>query len=157
MIAKFLKPHLWGNYVDFANGMQDALAPFGDSTDHEAVTRALRSLGIESYFSYTGSANDMAKSLFLGVPVLAGTAYKSGGHMLNFIGRTPSTIIAHDPYGVRAGASNNWVSIGNNSGAFDTLSYNWLNLMVFDQGNEAGWLRFFTAVDGKPTGVPSGL
>lgn len=157
MLAKYLKPSLWGQYKDFANGMQDVLQNYGDTTDHGAITEALHSLGIASYFSYTASVNDAMKSLYHGCPVLTGTKYKSGGHILLFVGRTPEYVLAHDPYGIRAGASDRWIEIGDEAGKFDALSYNWLSSMVFDIGNEAGWCRFVTAVDGVPTGVPAGL
>lgn len=157
MLAKYLKPSLWNQYADFANGMQDVLTPFGDTTDHGAITAALASIGIQSYFSYTASREDMASSLFNGVPAILGTAYKSGGHMILAIGRTPDSVIAHNPYGYRQGTTDQWIEIGGKAGEDEGLSYPWLSSCVFDQGNEAGWIRFVTAVDGKPTGIKSGL
>jgi Peptidase_C39 like family len=157
MLAKYLKPSLWTEYKDFANGMQDALYPYGDTTDHNAVTKALQSIGIESYFSYTASRDDMASSLFNGIPAILGTLYKAGGHMILAVGRTPTSIIAHNPYGERDGTSDNWVHIGGRSGANETLSYPWLSTCVFDQGNEAGWIRFVTSVDGVSTGIKAGM
>lgn len=44
----------------------------GDTTDHEAQTRALHQLGISSYFSRTLSAEDLLNSLRKGIPVVVG-------------------------------------------------------------------------------------
>lgn len=157
MMAKYLKPSLWTEYSDFANGMQDALKPYGDSTDHGAVTNALAALGIQSYFSYSASLDDVAHALFCGTPVILGCKYKSGGHMVLAIGRQDSGLIIHCPYGDRAGTTDTWNSIGGQSGKNQETSWAWLNTIVFDQGNEAGWARFVTSVDGKSTGVKLGL
>lgn len=156
MLAEYLKPQLWNGYHDFANGAIDALNSVGgDTTDHAAVTRMLRSIGIESYFSYSASMADVAHALFCGVPVLIGTDYKADGHMKLLIGRSPIWLLAHDPYGSRAGISDEWSAIGGDAGAYELISYRWMSHKFVDMGPEAGWARFVTAVDGKPTGVKS--
>lgn len=157
MIAKYLKPSLWPQYKDFANGMQDTLSSFGDTTDHTAITMALRSVGIESYFSYAASREDLSHSLYMGVPAILGCKYKAGGHMIVAKGRSPQGVRAHCPYGERAGTSDSWIEIGGTSGKDEFMSNNWMSAIVFDQGDEAGWIRFFTSVDGKPTGVNVGM
>lgn len=157
MLAKYLKPALWASYKDFANGMLDALEPYGDTTDHTAITKALRSIGIESYFSYTASVEDVAHALYCGVPVILGCKYKGSGHMVLAIGRNKGGLIIHCPYGDRAGTTDTWNAIGNGSGKEQSASWSWLNNVVFDMGDEAGWARFVTCVDGKATGVTSGL
>jgi hypothetical protein len=147
MLAEYLKPSLWPGYLDFANGAIDSLnAVGGDTTDHEAVTRMLRSIGIESYFSYTASLADLAHSLFCGVPGLIGSDYKAAGHMLLIIGRNPNLLLAHDPYGSRAGISDEWNAIGGDAGAYELISYEWMKAKFVDMGP-----------DGVPTGVKSGL
>jgi hypothetical protein len=153
MLAKYLNPSLWPGYKDIANGMQDALAPYGDTTDHDAITKALRSLGIESYFSYSASLDDCSHSLYMGVPVLAGTAYKTGGHMILFVGRNEKGFMAHNPYGFRDGTSDQWIEVGGLAGKDEALSFNWLNHCFVDQGPKSGWARFVTAVDGVPTEI----
>jgi hypothetical protein len=158
MLAKYLKPSLWSEYKDFANGMQDALAPYGDTTDHAAITKALTSIGIESYFSYSASLEDLAHSLFSGVPVLIGRAYKASGHMMLVIGRQQDgSVMMHDPYGYSDGYTNQWLSIGGQSGKNDSASIQWLKRVFVDQGSESGWARFVTHVDGRPTGVRTGM
>lgn len=147
MLLEFYNPPEWQAYkkanpdLDFANIYGKALARFGDSTDHDANTACLAWLGLETAFIRNGSLEGMARSLYLGKPVVVGTKYKVSGHIKIVIGRTPTHVIAHDPYGVRNGCSDSWVSIGNDTGAYDTLSYRWLNQCVFDLGRNAGWMR----------------
>jgi len=157
MLAKFFIPTLWAGYSDFANGMQDVLRPYGDTTDHHAITKALKDIGIESYFSYSASINDANHGLYMGTPVLIGTSYKRDGHMILLIGRSPERLLAHNPFGIRDGASNNWVKIGNNSGAREALSNKWMKDCFVDQGSESGWARFVTSVKGVTTGVRTNM
>jgi hypothetical protein len=155
MLSKYLKPTLWTQYSDFANGFQDVLQ--GDTTDHNAVTQALTTLGIKSYFSYTSSLADLQSSLYSGIPCLIGTAYKTGGHMILVIGRGNGYFIAHNPYGARRETSNEWYEIGGISGANEKLSATWMQQCFVDQGTESGWARFVTSVDGVSTGIKSAL
>lgn len=157
MIVKYLIPSLWTQYTDFANGMQDVLKPFGDTTDHDAITAALRTLGIESYFTRTGSREDLSHSLYNGIPALTGCDYKESGHMFVITGRTPEGYLVHCPYGLRKGASDEWIAIGNNSGRDDAVSMDLAAKIIFDQGDERGWIRLITSVKGVATGVKAGL
>jgi len=157
MLCKYFYPTLWTHYKDFANGFLDVLRPFGDTTDHAAITKALQSIGIESYFSYSASEADLAHALFSGTPVLTGTKYKAGGHMILITGRTPELVFAHNPYGERDGISDTWIRTGGTSGKDEVLTPNWLRHCFVDMGPESGWARFVTAVDGKPTGVKANL
>lgn len=147
MLLEFYNPPKWQAYkkanpdLDFANTYGKALYPFGDSTDHDANTACLASLGLDTTFIKNGSLEDVARSLYLGKPVVAGTKYKVSGHIIILIGRTPRYLIAHNPYGERAGTSDSWVQIGGGSGAYEQLSYTWANQCIFDLGAEAGWLR----------------
>ncbi|XGV99562.1 MAG: C39 family peptidase [Leptolyngbya sp. BL-A-14] len=133
------------------------VAKYGDTTDHDAQTKALKELGIESYFSYTLSAKDVLQSLNAGIPVIAGFAYKYSGHICIIVGHDPANKVwlVHDPYGTRHGASDNYdIGIG---GAFDPYSYDTMQRIFWDQGGEAGWGRIVTSLKGKPTGLPMGL
>lgn len=133
------------------------VADYGDTIDHEAQTKALKELKIESYFSYKVSGNDLLTALKLSIPVVAGFAYKDAGHICLIVGHDPSKKVwlVHDPYGTRHGSSNNYdVGIG---GAFDSYSYDVMQRIFWDQGREAGWGRIVTSVNGKPTGLPTGL
>ena len=133
------------------------VAKYGDTTDHDAQTRALKELGIESYFSYTLSSKDVLLSLKANIPVVAGFAYKYDGHICIIVGHDPAKKVwlVHDPYGIRHGASDNYdIGIG---GAFDPYTYDTMQRIFWDQGGEAGWGRVVTSIKGKPTGLPTGL
>jgi len=130
---------------------------YGDTTDHDAQTQALKELGIESYFSYTLSAKDVLTSLQAKIPVVVGFAYKSSGHICVIVGHDPAnkTWLVHDPYGTRHGASDSYdVGVG---GPFDPYSYDVMQQIFWDQGGESGWGRVVTSVKGKPTGLATGL
>lgn len=133
------------------------VAKYGDTIDHEAQTKALRELGIESYFSYTLSAKDLLLSLKAGIPVVVGFAYKGSGHICLIVGHDPvkQVWLVHDPYGSRHGASDSYdVGVG---GSFDAYNHSTMQQIFWDQGGEAGWGRIVTSVKGKSTGLPSGL
>jgi hypothetical protein len=133
------------------------VAKYGDTTDHLAQTRALKELGIDSYFSYTLSANEVLESLRAGIPVVVGFAYKSSGHICVIVGHDPVQRywLVHDPYGTRHGASSNYdVGVG---GAFDPYTYDTMQQIFWDMGGSSGWGRVVTSVQGKPTGLPLGM
>lgn len=130
------------------------LAKHGDTTDPQAHTPALREFGIDSYFSYTGSIKDLVLCIDKGVPVPIGVAYKASGHYVCAVGHRADGVYIHDPFGVRMGLSDNYE---NTSGAYDFVTWDWLQAKWVDQGSEAGWMRVITAVNGTPTGVPRGL
>jgi hypothetical protein len=134
-----------------------AVAKYGDTIDHAAQTKGLRDFGIESYFSYTLSSIDLLRSLRLNIPVVAGFAYKGSGHICLIVGHDPikKTWLVHDPYGIRLGASDSY-DVGAN-GAYDAYTYSTMQRIFWDQGREAGWGRIVTSVQGKPTGLPTGL
>jgi hypothetical protein len=157
MLAKYLKPDLWQEYKHFPNGFLDVLQPFGDTTDHNAITRALRSIGIESYFSYTASLRDVQTSLYNGIPCLIGVKYKVGGHVKLVIGRGNGFFVSHDPYGSRRGTSDDWIAIGGTSGKNDRLSASWMRACFVDQGESSGWARFVTSEYLSSDRLPTGL
>jgi hypothetical protein len=133
------------------------VAKYGDTVDHNAQTKALKDLGIESYFSYSLSAKDVLQSLKSGIPMVAGVAYKTSGHIVIIVGHDPVKKIwlVHDPYGTRHGSSDSYdVGIG---GAYDPYTYDTIQRIFLDRGGESGWGRIVTSVKGKPTGLPTGL
>jgi Peptidase_C39 like family len=133
------------------------VSKYGDTTDHPAQTKALKDVGIESYFSYTLSSVDLLKSLKANVPVVVGFAYKGAGHICVVVGHDPvkKAWLIHDPYGVRHGTSDSY-DVGAN-GAYDSYSYSTMQQIFWDQGREAGWGRIVTSVKGKPTGLANNL
>jgi hypothetical protein len=136
-----------------------AIAPFGDTVDWGAQIKALKWLGIEAYKSSTASLDDVAHSLCLGVPVVLGTDYGAGGHIILSVGRTPEGFHVLCPYGIRSGASDSWkMRFASESEArADHYSWRLLKQVFTDLGDEKGWALFVTAVNGEPTGVREGL
>lgn len=162
MLLAALKPRLakevrLNNYIEFESFYGNVLAKYGDTTDHSAQTKALRELGVETYFSYTLSHSDLIMSLKAGYPVVLGVAYRSSGHMVIATGfdLDKEQVYIHDPYGIRYGASNSY-EIGANA-AYDPYSFATLEKIWLDMGSEAGWGRIPISIDGKSTGLPYGL
>lgn len=134
------------------------VAKYGDTIYHEVHTKALKDLGIESYFSYKLSVDDVLTSLSKNIPVVVGFAYKGSGHICLVVGHDPAKKqwLVHDPYGTRHGASDSYdVGIG---GAFDPYSYDVFQRIFLDYGGkDSGWGRIVTSIKGKPTGLPASL
>lgn len=130
---------------------------YGDTIDHVAQTKALRELGIESYFSRALSPQDLLLSLSHGIPVVVGFAYKTSGHICLVTGHDPDkrVYLVHDPYGIRHGASDSY-DVGAIA-KFDPYSYDVMQRIYWDIGREAGWGRIVTSVNGQVTGLPEGL
>lgn len=133
------------------------VAKYGDTTDHGAQTAALKEIGINSYFSRSISSKDVMLSLSYGIPVVVGFAYKSSGHICVVVGHDPfkRAYLVHDPYGIRYGTSSSYDV--NAWAAFDPYTYATMQGIYWDMGSEAGWGRIVTSVNGKPTGLPTGL
>lgn len=133
------------------------VAKYGDTTNHDAQTAALKEIGINSYFSRSISSKDVMLSLSYGIPVVCGFAYRSSGHICVIVGHDPArrVFLVHDPYGIRYGSSDNYEV--NAWGAFDPYSYSTMQRVYWDLGNEAGWGRVVTSVNGRATGLPTGL
>lgn len=137
---------------------QQLLAKYGDTIDHNCQTKALKDLGIESYYTQqTLSADDLLLSLRQGIPVVIGVKYKAGGHIVLLVGCDPDRQIwlVHDPFGTRHGASDSYdIGIG---GAYDEYSYDTFDRIFWDRGAASGDGRIVTSVKGKPTGLKAGL
>lgn len=126
---------------------------YGDTIDHNAQTQALEDLGIQSYYSTRLSQADVIQSLQAGIPVVAGVAYKSSGHIVLIVGHDPikKEWLLHDPYGSRHGSADVYdVGVG---GAYDPYSYDVMQRVFWDMGGEAGQGRIVTAVKGVKTGL----
>lgn len=135
----------------------EVLNRYGDTTSHEANTKALLDFGVESYFSYTLSLKDLLTTLKAGYPVVMGVAYKASGHMVVATGfdLDKNHILIHDPYGIRYGYSDSY-DVGAYA-AYDPYSFETLENIWIDMGSEAGWGRIPTKIDGKPTGLSYNL
>jgi hypothetical protein len=84
----------------------DYVKKFGDSTDHNAQTEALKLLGIESYWANDLSIKDMESALSKGIPMPIGVLHHGtiaapcgGGHIVIAVGQCQGGIICNDPYG----------------------------------------------------------
>lgn len=132
----------------------DVLAKYGDTTDHTANTAALEDFGIESYWATNLSFNDLLTSLRAGIPLVVGFHYKSWGHIACAIGYdfSKNAAIVHDPFGVRAGDSDDWAATGGDSGKADIYSDRVLQ-SLWCSGGSNGWGRIVTSVCGQATGL----
>ena len=135
------------------------LAKYGDTTDAGAQLAALDELHIKAYFSTTASITDVVHSLYLGVPVVLGTAYKSSGHMVVAKGRSSSGLTILCPNGIRNGASSNWITRFYSEDQAQPDQYSWglLKKVFTALGDESGWALFVTEVDGISTNVRAGM
>jgi hypothetical protein len=137
---------------------QKILDDYGDTIHHEHQTSALKTLGIESYYTRARlSADELLMSLGLGIPVVLGVKYKDGGHIVLLVGHDPERRLwlVHDPYGTRHGASDSYdIGIG---GAYDEYSYGTFDRIFWDRGPGTGDGRVVTSVKGAPTGLPTNL
>lgn len=131
------------------------LAEYGDTTDWNAQRKTLQTFGINGYNSNTASLEDVASALYLGVPVIAGTKYRTGGHIVLFVGRYRGGFVVLCPNGIRQGATNNWSQrfYSDADAMSDTYSWELLKRVFVDIGPEHGWAYFATSVNGVPTGV----
>jgi hypothetical protein len=132
----------------------DVLSKYGDTTDHNANTRALKDFGIESYWATNLSFETLLKSLRSGIPLVMGLHYKAWGHIVTGTGYNfdRSAAIIHDPFGARAGDSDNWAATGGDSGKADIYSDRVLQ-SLWCSGQNDGWGRIVTSVLGTSTGL----
>jgi Papain-like cysteine protease AvrRpt2 len=151
------------NYNQAEQYYIDELSQFGDTTDHNANTATLESLGIKSYWSQRLSPKDIQCSLLIGMPVVVGFAYKVSGHICIIVGRDGGDWLVHDPYGRRNGTSNSYFihsTDGGREGAYDRYSAAAMDAIFWDQGGsdrESGWGRIVTSIKGLPVGNLVGL
>ncbi|MEG4251056.1 C39 family peptidase [Microcoleus sp. Pol10D4] len=129
------------------------LNKYGDTTDHNANTQAIRVLEIESYFSVSLSVKTLIKSLEVGIPIPVGLHYKESGHSVTIVGVDTDNEFfwAHDPYGVRAGIADYYEKVGGQSGKFDKYSFRIMK-ELWESMND-GWGRVFTHIKSTPTGL----
>lgn len=133
---------------------------YGDTTDHDANTRCLRSFGIESSWRTNLTTADYVRSIDLDIPPVLGFEYKQYGHIVIGVGyrkkdtknNQPWLAYINDPYGKRAGSSNNWESTAPTAGKLDVYSENTFN-MVWKGHLAEGWGRVVHSVRGKKTGL----
>lgn len=130
----------------------EILNRYGDTTDHNANTLALREFGIESYFSTTLNTDFLIASLKKRLPIPVGFHYKGSGHIGIVIGVDflHEYFIINDPYGIRAGSANFYSKIGGYSGKHDRYGFP-LMTEIWERQDD-GWGRVYTRIKGKVTG-----
>ncbi|TAG98731.1 MAG: hypothetical protein EAZ18_00195 [Oscillatoriales cyanobacterium] len=131
----------------------DVLRNYGDTTEHDANTKALQEFGVESYWATNLSFEDLLKSLRAGIPLVMGLHYKNWGHIVCAIGYdfSRNSTVIHDPFGARAGDSDDWAATGGDSGKADPYSDRVLQ-SLWCNGSD-GWGRIVTSVMGTKTGL----
>jgi len=130
MLLEYMKP----NTLPGVNGDDKYLArvhQYGDTTDGNAHTPALRSFGLETKFVTNFNWNSLVKQLRGGFPVPCGvlhhgpsTAPTGGGHWICVVGLSADegTVILHDPYGELDWANGSWLNVGFTAGQFLRVS-----------------------------------
>lgn len=140
MAAEFLKVGSCRGSDDWF--WQSCVNPEGDSTDHQAMTRALKRVGIESEFRYDLNYADIDRELEAGRPLVLGLLHRGtlanpkGGHMAVCIGRDKNGYIFHDPWG--HGFSYDSVNGECVHYPRQSLDARWLA-----DGDKSGWGRIF--------------
>lgn len=135
------------------------LRDFGDTTDHDANTRCLRSFGVESSW-YTDLTNqDYMRLIDAGIAPVLGFNYKESGHIVHGVGYRPRNeklgqkwvAYINDPNGSRRESSDSWISNSATAGKLDVYSENTFNL-VWEGHLGRGWGRIPHSINGVPTG-----
>lgn len=131
----------------------EVLNGFGDTTDPDAHTQALRSFGLESYWSTTLDIDRIISSIDKRLPMPIGVEYHDSGHIICAVGYNleREIIYMNDPYGARSGSEDYYAVIGNGAGKFDTYSFDTMRKIWVK--SEDGWGRVFTAISGVATGL----
>lgn len=140
MAAEFLKP----GCVDGSDDVYYSkyLVPEGDSTDHDAQTRALAKLGIKSEFRYDLDYDDLDEQLEKGKPVVIGVLHRgtiaapTGGHVLVVVGRYDKGYICNDPWG-------KGFNYDSHNGRRVEYPYESLNARWLVNTPKSGWGRIF--------------
>lgn len=131
----------------------------GDTIYADVHVKALKKLGIDAYFTKTASIEDVASSLYCGIPVPIGVDYSKDGHWVLVNGLGPEGWDVLCPNGIREGKSDNWIQRFRNKSEAKSDDFSWslLGAVFTDLGPENGYAIFVTAIDGIPTSVKTGM
>ncbi len=139
MAAKYLGAKISGD-----DDYYQYVIKYGDSTDHNAQTKALQDVHIQSTWSVTLDFDDLDKSLATGLPIVIGILHRgpleapSGGHIIVVIGRTAEgNYIVNDPYGSVLDDYNT------ENGKELTYSRHVMTRRWLPDGSSKGWGRLF--------------
>lgn len=113
---------------------------WGDTTDHEAMSRCLKeNFNIRSHWSYDLNKSEILTQLENQKPVPIGVAWRTSGHIVLVVGCDNRGLLVHDPYGIRRGDG---YDVGAD-GSFDHYSWSLLEDVFWELGYESGWGRIF--------------
>jgi hypothetical protein len=159
---EFIKSGLREPEDYYKQRFEDAGFSSGDRGDHGAHSATLKSLGVRSTWTTSGTDEQIIKALRDGKILVAGLNFKSAGHIVSIVGYygkdlgTPNEIIygylIHDCYGLRNGSSDSYGFINPREdsgakGAYDRYPYDVLQLLLFDGNKTGAWVRFFEGLD----------
>ncbi|MBD3885467.1 C39 family peptidase [Phormidium tenue FACHB-886] len=144
MVARFL-----GAKIVSDDQYYQTVIKYGDTTDHNAQTKALAQVGIKSIWRIDLGFDDINKSLEAGLPCVIGILHRgtlaspTGGHMIVVIGKTTNQdYICHDPFGSLLDAGGGYTGDVNHGKAVVypryILARRWL-----PEGEKSGWGRLF--------------
>ncbi|MEM7795407.1 MAG: C39 family peptidase [Cyanobacteria bacterium P01_C01_bin.118] len=152
MGALYMKKSLWQECGEDQNADLNFYLPkvetYGDTTDHNAQTRALETIGVKSVWHTTLTMNDVKKEIDAGRPVVMGVLHKGpasaprgGGHMILAVGYDDTGMFIHDPYGDMDLVSGGYP--GSTDGSFRHYSHKNLGARFEVDGPGTGWGRLF--------------
>ncbi|MGD1854543.1 MAG: C39 family peptidase [Leptolyngbyaceae cyanobacterium] len=152
MGALYMRTALWQECGEDQNADLNFYLPkvetYGDTTDHNAQTKALESIGVKSAWHTTLTMNDVKKELNAGRPVVMGVLHKGpasaprgGGHMILAVGYDATGMFIHDPYGDMDLVNGGYP--GSTDGSFRHYSHKNLGARFEVDGPGTGWGRLF--------------
>ena len=152
MGALYMKTSLWQECGEDQNADLNFYLPkvetYGDTTDHNAQTRALDGMGVKSAWHTTLTMGDVKKEIDAGRPVVMGVLHKGpassprgGGHMILAVGYDDKGMFIHDPYGDMDLVNGGYP--GSTDGSFRHYSNKNLGARFEVDGPGTGWGRLF--------------
>ena len=152
MGAMYVRPALWEESGECRNADFNFYLPkvnrYGDTTDHNAQTKALEDVGVESVWRTNLSRAEVLSEIDAGRPVVLGILHRGhvsaptgGGHMILAVGYTESGYFIHDPYGDLDLINGDYP--GSTQGAFLHYSFKNLTPRFEVEGPGTGWGRVF--------------
>lgn len=144
MVARYLGAKLSGD-----DEYYKIVRKYGDTTDHNAQTKALAEIGVKSSWHTNLSFEDLDQSLTMGMPIVIGILHRgslnspTGGHMIVVIGKTNrKDYICHDPFGSLLDPGGGYTGNVNNGNGVVYPRYV-LNRRWLPEGEKSGWGRLF--------------
>jgi hypothetical protein len=144
MVARYLGAKIGGD-----DEYYKIVRKYGDTTDHNAQTKALVEIGVKSSWHTNLGFADLDESLELGMPIVIGILHRgslsapTGGHMIVVIGRTSSKdYICHDPFGSLLDRGGGYTGAATNGNGVTYPRYV-LNRRWLPENDKSGWGRLF--------------